>query len=82
MQLWMSRSVVTQQYNFWREEPDIIWTEKGEPRIGYNDQGTEKEVCEMINVHKLFPALEIPPGEVAEVEVVEMHNGYYIGFIE
>ncbi len=82
MKLWMSRSVVTHQYSFWFREPGVWWADDGTPRIGYELQGTSLAVCEMINIHKLFPALEIPLGEMAEVEVIEMEHGYYIGFIE
>lgn len=82
MNLWMSRSAITHQYTFWYEQPDVTWSDKGEIRIGFAMMNTDKEVCEMINVHKLFPAFEIPPGEMVEVEVVEMGNGYYIGFVE
>lgn len=82
MRLWMSRSAVTHQYAFWSEQPDVTWSDQGEVRIGYGLAGTEKHICEMINVHKLFPALELPPGEMVEVEVIALENGYYIGFVE
>lgn len=82
MKLWMSRSAITHQHAFWSQEPDVGWNERGEPRIGFALMGTPAQICDMINIHKLFPSLEIPPGEMAEVEVVEMEHGYYIGFIE
>lgn len=79
MRLWMSRSIITHQYAFWLEQPDVIWgTNPDGARIGYDSQ----DLCQMINVHKLFPNLEIPSGEMVEVEVIELENGYYIGFVE
>ncbi len=82
MRLWMSRSAITRQYAFWHEQPDVMWSDSGEPLIGYNFIGTEKHLCEMANVHELFPALEIPPGEMVELELVPLEGGYYIGVVD
>lgn len=81
MKLWMSRSRVTHGFTFWRRQPDISWSGTDEICIGY-DTPDEDKICELHRVHKLFPALEIPSGEMVEVEVVEIENGYYIGIIE
>lgn len=77
----MSRSRVTRGFTFWRKQPDISWNSTDEICIGYDMQEGDK-VCEMHSVHRLFPALEIPPGEMVEVEVIEMEHGYYIGLVE
>ncbi len=83
MKLWMSRSAITKQYTFWYEQPDVTWNDVGEPRIGYDIMNTDKQVCGMgSNVHILFPNLEIPPGEMAEVELIELENGYYISIVD
>lgn len=80
--MWMSRSITTHQYTLWRSRPEVEWSDEGEPRIGFNLMNANKQVCTMINIHVLFPFLEIPPGEMAEIEVVEMECGYYIGLVE
>ncbi len=78
----MSRSAVTYGYAFWRERPDVTWNSVGEPQMWFDPGSADIKLCEMANIHKLFPSLEIPPGELAEVEVIEMEHGYYIGFVE
>ena len=82
MRLWMSRSGITHQYAFWRERPEVTWNSQGEPQMWYDPGTRDIKLCEMINVHKLFPSLEIPVGEIVEVEVIALENGYYIGFVE
>ncbi len=81
MQLWMSRAVSTRQYTFWYMQPEVTW-DRDEPIIGYEMRNTASMLCDTPNIHVLFPDLEIPPGEMIEIEIVELKNGYYVGFVE
>ncbi len=82
MVLWMSRGFHFGGYTFWKIRPEVEWNSRDEPQIGYKLMNSGFEICETINIGVLLPDLEIPYGEMAEVEVVELENGYYIGFVE
>lgn len=83
MHLWMSRSTVLPcLYSFWTVRPEVEWPKDDLPRIGIRFTNTEKNFWDVTNIHIMFPKLEIPPGEIAEVEVFEMENGYYISLVE
>ncbi len=81
MRLWLSRAVSTHQYTFWYGQPEVTW-DHDEPIIGFEMRNTALMLCNIPNIHVLFPALEIPPGEMVEVEIVALEQGYYIGTVE
>ncbi len=82
MKLWMSRGFQCGSYTFWKKQPEVEWNSRDEPQIGYKLMHSGFEICEMHNVGKLFPELEIPPGEMVEIEIVVLERGYYIGIVE
>jgi len=81
MKLWMSRAVSTQQYTFWYVQPEVTW-DRDEPIIGSELRNSELMLCNIANVSVLFPELEIPCGEMTEIEIVPLERGYYIGIVE
>jgi len=81
VKLWMSRAISTKGYTFWRVQPEITW-DRDEPVIGFSQRNGEQMVCNIHNIHVLFPHLSIPPGEMVEVEIIPLERGYYFGGVE
>ncbi len=80
MRLWMSKMMGTQQCTFWFVQPEVTW-DRDKPRIGYELRNTEKMLCNM-HIDELFPRLSIPPGEMTQVDIIPLENGYYIGLVD
>lgn len=81
MRLWVSRSMITKSYTFWRVRPSITWSHD-EIRIGNAECSTGKMICHVHDIHKIFPKFELPPGEMMELEITSMEGGYYIGIVD
>jgi len=60
----------------------VGWSERGLPRIGYALLNGPEHIHTDISIGELFPRLDLGPGEIACVEIVEMENGYFIGFVD